>query len=174
MSVKEKRGAWSNEDLMSQHFLQLFINHLRTEHDYSQEMVDSLLKHEEKYVPLCIFSHRISCLETIVKFLKENIGLALTEIASLLHRNYVSIYTTYRNSKKKYPERFIITDSKHLIPASILAERKYSVLESIVVFLKEEKELTLHKIAELLHRDDRTIWTVYNRAKKKANEVKER
>jgi hypothetical protein len=33
--------------------------------------------------------------------------------------------------------------------------------------LKEEKEMTYHKIAEALNRDDRTIWTVYNRAKKK-------
>jgi len=51
------------------------------------------------------------------------------------------------------------------IPSNILVAREKSVLESIVDYLKENKNLTLHQIAVLLNRDDRTIWTVQNRAK---------
>jgi len=54
-----------------------------------------------------------------------------------------------------------------LIPSSILSNRKISVLEAISVYLKDKKNLTYHEIALLLNRDDRTIWTCYNRAVKK-------
>ncbi|HLD04640.1 MAG TPA: hypothetical protein VJG90_02875 [Candidatus Nanoarchaeia archaeon] len=53
------------------------------------------------------------------------------------------------------------------IPTKIFQDRRLAVLESIVLFLKEEQELSFHEIAILLNRDDRTIWTVYNRVKKK-------
>ena len=41
------------------------------------------------------------------------------------------------------------------------------MLESTVVFLKDKCKLSYHEIAVLLNRDDRTIWTSYNKAKKK-------
>ena len=53
------------------------------------------------------------------------------------------------------------------IPSSIFTDRSVSVLEAMVRYLKEKKNLTYHEIAVLLNRDDRTIWTVYQRAKKK-------
>ena len=53
------------------------------------------------------------------------------------------------------------------IPISVLKDRSISVLEALVEYLKEVKNLTYHEIAELTNRDDRTIWTVYNRVKKK-------
>jgi len=54
-----------------------------------------------------------------------------------------------------------------LIPSLVFTNRGLSVLEAMVVHLKEERGMTYHAIAELLNRDDRTIWTVYNRASKK-------
>ncbi|MBU0980905.1 MAG: sigma-70 region 4 domain-containing protein [Nanoarchaeota archaeon] len=53
------------------------------------------------------------------------------------------------------------------IPISVLRDRSLKPLEAIVEYLKDIQGLTYHEIAELLNRDDRTIWTVYNRAKKK-------
>ncbi|GAF99559.1 unnamed protein product, partial [marine sediment metagenome] len=53
------------------------------------------------------------------------------------------------------------------IPSYIFKDRTLSVLEAIVKYLKEERMLSYHEIAVLLKRDDRTIWTVYNRVKKK-------
>ena len=53
------------------------------------------------------------------------------------------------------------------IPSFIFQNRKLSVLESLVVYMKEEYEMNFHQIAMILNRDDRTIWTVYSRARKK-------
>ena len=48
-----------------------------------------------------------------------------------------------------------------------MADRSFSTLESIVRYLKESCHLSLHEIAVILNRDDSTIWTVYDRAKRK-------
>jgi len=54
-----------------------------------------------------------------------------------------------------------------LIPTEIFKDRTLSVLEAIVEYLKEQKGLSYHEIAEMLNRDDRTVWTCYHRAKQK-------
>jgi len=53
------------------------------------------------------------------------------------------------------------------IPVSIFKEPRLSPFEAIVKYLKEGKKLTYHQIGILLNRDERNIWTVYNRARKK-------
>ncbi|MCX6707807.1 MAG: hypothetical protein NT001_06775, partial [Candidatus Woesearchaeota archaeon] len=55
------------------------------------------------------------------------------------------------------------------IPSMIFRDRTVKVLEAMVEYMKNELGLTYHDIAKLLNRDDRTIWTVYSRAKKKRN-----
>ena len=59
------------------------------------------------------------------------------------------------------------------IPSDIFRDRSLSVLEIMVEYLKEQKGLSYHEIAQLLNRDDRTIWTVYNRVKKKRSKINE-
>jgi len=53
------------------------------------------------------------------------------------------------------------------VPAYLFRDRSVAVLEALVEYLKDVKKLSYHEIAILLNRNDRTIWTVYNRAKKK-------
>ncbi|MBD3350718.1 MAG: hypothetical protein GF364_04440 [Candidatus Lokiarchaeota archaeon] len=53
------------------------------------------------------------------------------------------------------------------IPIDILGDRTFSILEATVYYLKNNKKLSYRKIAKILNRDDRTIFTVYKRAKKK-------
>jgi len=53
------------------------------------------------------------------------------------------------------------------IPLRVLQNRNIAVLEAIVTYFKEEKQLKYSEIATLLNRDQRTIWTVYDRVKKK-------
>lgn len=55
------------------------------------------------------------------------------------------------------------------IPVEVLQDRSVSVLEAITEYLKDKKHMTYHEIADMLNRDDRTIWTCYYRAKKKRN-----
>ena len=52
-------------------------------------------------------------------------------------------------------------------PSSVFKDRSLSVLEALSEYLKDKKRLTYHEIAQLLNRDDRTIWTCYKRAKRK-------
>ena len=58
-------------------------------------------------------------------------------------------------------------NSQLSIPIEIFKDRNVAVLESLVEYLKDQKNLSYHEIALILNRDDRTIWTVYNRVSKK-------
>ncbi len=122
----------------------------------------------EVKVPLSVFKNdQLSSLEIIVKYLRENLLLTYKQIAELTNRNEIALAVTYRNSKKKLEAKFIEEISPYSIPVSILKDRNLSVLENIVSYFKDTFGLTYHKIAVLLNRNDRTIWTVYQRAKKK-------
>ena len=60
-----------------------------------------------------------------------------------------------------------------MIPLSIFKDKRLTVLESITIYLKE-KEMKFSEIAKLLERDQRNIWTIYSRAKKKLNKTNKR
>ncbi len=53
------------------------------------------------------------------------------------------------------------------MPTHIFKDRKVSVLEAISEYMKDTMGLSYHEIAVMLNRNDRTIWTCYNRAKQK-------
>tara|TARA_Y100000310_G_scaffold243088_1_gene247483 strand:- start:977 stop:1201 length:225 start_codon:yes stop_codon:yes gene_type:complete len=56
------------------------------------------------------------------------------------------------------------------LPISIFKDRSISVLEAIVEYLHEVKGLTFKQISLHLNRNERTIWTVYSRVRKKRAE----
>lgn len=124
---------------------------------------------EEVKVPISVFNNEyLSSLENIVKYLRENLLLSFKQIAELTNRNEIALAVTYRNAKRKLAEKFVVTEiSPYSIPVSILKDRNISVLENVAAYLKDAFGLNYHSIAVLLNRDDRTIWTVYQRAKKK-------
>ena len=151
------------------------LNYLKKQGLGSEEIIGLVNKHlkvqvrEEIKVPISVFNNDyLSSLENIVKYLRENLLLSFKQIGSLTNRNQIALAVTYRNAKKKMESRFVVEEiSPYSIPVSILQDRNISVLENIVVYLKDTFGLTYHNIAVLLNRDDRTIWTVYQRAKKK-------
>lgn len=133
------------------------------------DLVNKLLKVKDISIPLSIFKNQyLSSLENIVKYLRENLLLTFKQISALTNRNHIALAVTYRNAKKKLADKFVIEESSYFIPVSILKDRNLSVLENIVSYLKDTFNLTYHNIALLLNRNDRTIWTVYQRAKKKS------
>ena len=168
---RTKKGADLSETLMK-----LFVQYLKEEKKLSfEDIVRSMLEEpkveeeiKEVTIPTYIFDNdKLSCLEAVVKYLKEELKLRYYEIASMLNRNHRTIWTTYANARRKMPERFIVKKSKYFLKISILEDRKLGVLEVISEYLKDEYKLTYHQIAIILNRNDRTIWTVYNRAKVK-------
>jgi hypothetical protein len=124
-------------------------------------------KQEDILLPVSIFKESITPLESSVKYLKENLNLSYTEIASLLKRDQRNIWQAYSLTKKKLSSRFLVHESEFNIPLLALSNPRFSALESISSYLKDSHCLTYHEIAVLLNRDDRTIWTCYNRAKEK-------
>jgi len=63
-----------------------------------------------------------------------------------------------------------------LIPTSIFCDRSLSFAEALVEFLREEYCLSYHEIGVLTNRNERNIWTLYNRAiiKRRSREQKVR
>jgi DNA-directed RNA polymerase specialized sigma24 family protein len=120
-----------------------------------------------KLVPLSIFSDkRLTPLEAIVKYLREKRKLSYHEIASLLERNVRDIYKTYAHAFDKCGLTEVKAVHTILVPVSIFANRELSALENLVLYLKNLK-LTYRQISILLNRNERTIWTVYQRARQK-------
>lgn len=119
-------------------------------------------------LPAAIFENeKLSPLELIVKYLRENRGMKFVEIAELTNRDQRAINVTYRMAKKKMQESLEVKLSEYEIPVEVLKDRTLSVSESLVTFLKKKYELKNSEIARILHKDDRNIWTLYARAKKK-------
>lgn len=112
--------------------------------------------------------------------LKDTYNLSYHEIALLIDRDDRTVWTCYNRVKKKEKSLISRAKSQELmnkdkpgheksmqIPLNIIRNRDVSILESIVFYLKESSGLSYHEIALLLNRNDRTIWTVYNRTAKK-------
>ena len=144
----------------------LFIRIKERYHLDSSELLNKL-EEKEILIPASVFSENLSSLETIVKYLKENLGLKNKDIAKITNRSVKTIYQAYSSANEKAKKKFEIKEAKYYIPVSALTNRKLGVLESVVKFLKENYELNYSEIGRLLGRDPRTIWTAYSKGKKK-------
>lgn len=121
-------------------------------------------------IPTSILTDRkLAVLESITEYLKEKKEMSYHEIAQILNRDDRTIWTVYYRAKKKRKTTATVSVSKTrlTLPSTIFRDRSVAVLESAAEYLKDVKGMTYHEIAVALNRDDRTIWTVYNRAKKK-------
>ncbi len=172
--VRKERDLYSLQTPLSDHsfqILKLLIENLKEKYNLGYEQILSLIKEKEFVseilIPVSIFIKELSGLETICKYLKENLKLKYSKIASLLNRDHRTIWITYNNSIKKKKELFIVKETPYLIPISLFVNRKFSVMEILVSYLKENYSLSFAQIAELLQRDQRNIWTIYSRYKKK-------
>ena len=114
-------------------------------------------------IPLSIFKNS-SPLESLVKYLKDNLNFTLKEIASLLDRDQRTIWITYNNAVKK--KITLAISSKVTVPLEIFADRKYSALENLVSYLLDQG-YKISEISELLNRNYKTIWTLAKRARDK-------
>lgn len=118
-------------------------------------------------IPLSAFDNeKLSIFEALAKYMKENLHLRFVAIGSMLKRSDKTIWATYSKAKKKMPEPFSSAASDINVPVEKFSDKEFTIFESLVDHLKSIG-LTNHEIAVRLHRDDRTIWSVYDRAKKK-------
>lgn len=119
-------------------------------------------------IPLSIFNPHLGALESIVKYMREELLLDYGTIAGMLGRKEGPVGVTYRRSKRKMPCP-LDASSKESIPFEALrvnSRHGLSVFESLAYHLARQG-YDWHETARLLHRHDKTVWTVLDRAKRK-------
>ncbi|MBI2660619.1 hypothetical protein HYX07_05645 [Candidatus Woesearchaeota archaeon] len=160
-SIISKFSDLSKEEKIE--LISRFIDELKRIHHVSEQEIIT----KETCIPIGVFSSdSLSSLEAIVKYLKEDLKLKFSKIGKLLNRSSKTIWATYYKAAKKMPSSFGLVSKEIMIPVSKIADRSFSTLESIVGFIKD-MEYTNHEVALVLHLDDSTIWTIYDRVKKK-------
>ncbi len=131
-----------------------------------QELLTSSPTHTD-VLPVSLFHPKLGFLEAIVKYLHEAKNSSFVQIAHLLNRDQRVIWLSYRNAKRKVPERWALCASQYVIPLSLFEQNSLSIQECIVVYLHDVLHLRFAEIAELLHRNYQTIWTAYSHGTKK-------
>lgn len=130
--------------------------------------IEETLTRKEVLMPISIYNNKeLSTLETSCKYLKEELNLTYHKIGELLNRDERTIWVTYQNAKRKRQKSVVVRPTNVVVPASVLKNRALSILESLVTYLRDKFNLRFSEIAILLNRDERNIWTVHNRARKK-------
>lgn len=152
--------------------LKLALEQLKGRYNAKAEDIFNLIERKpfskEILIPVSIFEVKgLSALEAVCKYLKEEMDLNYAKIALILNRDSRTIWTTYNTARKKRKEELPVKESKFYIPASIFTDRKLSVLEAIAGYIRDNFKLRYSEIAALLNRDERNIWAVYNRYRKK-------
>lgn len=159
MNFDEKKGDYTEISLdfpLHESSYHSDVNLLQT--DYASNFED-----KEGYgIPLSAFRSEMSAFQIVVKYLHEVEGLSFKELASMLDRAYTSIYNTYRGVRHSALD---LAHSALKVPVSIFSSG-LSPLEALVQYL-HSTGLRYSEIALQLGKDQRTIWTVHNRAKAK-------
>jgi hypothetical protein len=172
----EKREFFVDREKLTYSFSEQELNNQFTEEHETVETPSvfylNLRYSEEIYLPISIFKNELTPFQAIIKYLRENLLLSNKKIAALLGRETKSIWNTYKAVKRA---KQITPDQTSLyIPLSLFKNKALSAFEVLIVFLKN-KDMTYAEISRLLNKDQRTIWTVHARAKKKmAREENER
>jgi len=60
-----------------------------------------IVKNVKYWIPVSIFSEKFSAYESIVKYLKEELGLKFSEIAGILKRDQRTVWTIYSRAEEK-------------------------------------------------------------------------
>ena len=122
---------------------------------------------EEKIeIPLGIFRENIGAAESLCKYLKENKGLRFAEIARMLNRDRRTIGLNYKNAAASMKREMVVGEGEIYVSLEIFADRKLSILESVVYYLRVGGYKNV-EISRMLGKDQRNVWTLYSRAMKK-------
>jgi len=121
------------------------------------------------YIPLGILRNRsVTPLEAIVVHFKT-LGFTFKEISLLISRDQRTVWTVYQRTtkkKKESSENVSKLENISYIPLRIFKNRSVTALEAIILYLKDSG-FSFKEISLLINRDQRTVWTVHQRAAKK-------
>lgn len=164
------------EQVGEQVFEESVFKFLAKKYAISKEEIIKLVnekKDSEQSIPLEILrTQELSSLEAITKFLRENRKWSYKKIGQLLNREAHTLATTYAVAKRKKSQLFSEKVEKDSLKIPFTAFKKnLSILEAICTYL-HSINYTYVEISKLLLKNQRTIWTVCNRAKKKIEQGK--
>jgi len=165
--MKNVEGIKSDDRVLQ--VIRLLFEDLKSKYGLSEDQVVSSIKEKPSIlVPTSIFTNKNARpLEILCKYLREEHNLNYNEISRLLNRDYRTVWTTYRNASKKLKAKLVAPPTKYVLPVNIFQDRRLSVLEAVVAHLKDQFALKLTEIASVLNRDQRNVWSIYHKAKKK-------
>jgi hypothetical protein len=152
-------------------FEELFFEFIEKKYNISKTDLLEFLEEKQNInnsIPVSILrTSKLSSLEAIVKFSRENKKISYNIISSQLKRNPKALAVTYSVARRKMPERFPkeVDNDTLSIPFAAFSE-KLSILECICHYLKS-LDKSYAEISRLLSNDQRTVWTVCKRAEKK-------
>ena len=133
----------------------------------SSDLAKALLEMEQTLIPVSIFATELSPLESIVRYMREELNFSVKKVRKTLQKSSSAVNLALRNGQKK---KFNFEKSKYKIPIENFTQDKgLSILEIVVSYLKEQ-DLGVTEIGSILNRDPRTVWTIGDRARRKNGE----
>ncbi len=146
--------------------LKLLLDDLKENHNMPAEDALRLATHSsETSIPLSIFVQELTVLEAIIKHLHERRKQRFTDIAKTLSRSSRSIWGSYQLASKKHSAPLPIDPLSRTVPIALFTNAKVSPSQILVMTLRDQAQLRFADIARLLHRDTRTIWSMYQTGK---------
>ena len=134
-----------------------------------KELKQEVKVSEEVEIPISIFTKELGALESVVKYMKENLAMTYKEISEKLQRDERTIWSSYNKSKEKIKDFFAIKENERFIFLSRFNLNNLTVLENIILYLKNSG-LRYSEISKLIDRDQRNIWTIYRQSIVKLNQ----
>ncbi|MCR4284953.1 MAG: hypothetical protein NUV97_02815, partial [archaeon] len=174
LTLRRRKKKNKKEKLLES--LDEILVELRKENNLSEGELKQLLVERAKSqytdkkeisIPLNIFSSELGALEALTKYLKENMSMKYSEIGTILARNERTIWSSYDKARKKVRVYFKPEEEGLSVPISEFKDGRLTILERIVIYLKENRKMKYSEISETINRDQRNVWSIYSRAKKK-------
>ncbi len=161
--TQELREEYSKD---KEAIIKALIKEIKKKHRISNKEIYELLEvRKDIEIPLNIFTKELGALESITKYMKENLSMAYYEIAELLNRDQRTIWTAYNKANKKQNKGYKTKNKKMKLPIQIFDNKKLTILETVIAYLRQEN-LSYSEIAKLINRDQRNIWKTYSKIKK--------
>lgn len=157
-------GVLSKEEQMC--LFKILVDKMHSDNSFEEitSLLNSSVLENKQAIPVSIFSTDLSPLESIVAYMKDKLSMRLKDISDSLGKSESSVWLTYKNAKKKKIDLKI--DTSFVIPLELFDNKK-SILETVVFFLIEKKNMKVKDVSELLNKSLSTIWTTYNRVRTK-------
>ncbi|RMF55332.1 hypothetical protein D6745_02535, partial [Candidatus Woesearchaeota archaeon] len=152
-------------DEFSKEELKIIVLELKKRYGVKDSEIKEITREKDNLIPITAFAGNLSPLEAAAYYLNTEKGISVSSIANILKRKQPTIWTAVKNAEKKNPPK--PRECMISIGAELLADPKLSILEVVVHYLKREYNISFAQIASLLNKDQRTIWTAYNRGVRK-------